>query len=75
MVKIRNLELTRQKAAYSCLRAYLEGEQSLSWFMAMIRRFGSYGRALSQAFDQLESHGDPDRHRIAKEACKEAGWI
>jgi len=54
MVKIRNLELTRQRAAYSCLRADLEGKPSLSWFLEMIRYYRAYDRMLSQAFDQLE---------------------
>lgn len=75
MVRIRNLELTRQKAAYSCLRAYLEGKQSLSWFLEMIRYFGAHGHVLSQAFDQLGTHGDAERYSEAKAACEDRGWI
>lgn len=75
MVKVRPLEQTQKRAAYSCLRAYLEGKKTLNWFIEMIRHYGALGDALSQAFDQLEGYGDPDRYREAKAACKDQGWI
>jgi len=75
MVKIRNLEQTPKRAAYSCLSAYLEKRQGLKWFIQMIEYYGAYGHVLSQAFDQLEGHGDPDRYRQAKAACEHRDWI
>jgi len=75
MVKVRSLEQTQKRAAYSCLRAYLEGSKTLNWFLEMIRYYGAHGRVLSQAFDQLGNYGDADRYSEAKAACEDRGWI
>lgn len=75
MVKVRSLEQTLDRAAYSCLRAYLEGKKNLNWFTAMIRSHGVHGRVLSLAFDRLEGYGGRDRYCEAKAACEDLGWM
>lgn len=75
MVRVKNEKRIELNLVEGCLRAYLEGKKNLNWLMAEINKTGIRGSDLWGIFYQWRGYGDPDRHRIAKEACEEAGWM
>lgn len=75
MVRVKNEKRIELNLVEGCLRAYLEGKKNLNWLMAEINKTDIRGPDLWGIFYQWRGYSDPDRHRIAKEACEEADWM
>jgi hypothetical protein len=72
---VRSVEETTYRYAYKCLRAFLEGEQSINWIVGVIRESSVRDQRLAEVFERLEEYGDPERYQEALSACREQGWI
>lgn len=61
--------------ARGSLVAFLEGTQTLSWLIGMIRYSNVRGEKLLQLFAQWNDYGDTTRYNEAISKCQELAWF